>query len=400
MLFGKRQASVGFAIIENYKRAEEILKTSQESAGSALRENEIYLNSIQGKLDKLSATWQSLSNSLLNSDTVKDLISGADTLLGIIKTIVDNLGLMPGLVAAIATAWSKANNVGTFFESGQKNSQAFIKNKQSLWGFKDIWTSFKGESGFVLDTEQLKIIEKYNEEIQKGLIPSGKQIRKIVGDNNDALVKYLRSLNGGIAETKQFYNAILLGATGLKGMGTALKTVGKTVATTAIQFAAFTAIAWAIGKAWDWVQKIWVENVNTLGNLKKRAETATEALESTKNEIEQINQELKTSNERIAELNGKGPLTLSEQSELKRLKTQNALLDQQLKILKEIKIEQNKEASEKNLDVVSRLNKDADAKIKEYKQAKEAYDEATDALSKSDNQNKAQRQDKYQKAKK
>ena len=29
-----------------------------------------------------------------------------------IKTIVDNLGLMPGLVAAIATAWSKANNVG------------------------------------------------------------------------------------------------------------------------------------------------------------------------------------------------------------------------------------------------------------------------------------------------
>lgn len=112
MLFGKRQASVGFAIIENYKRAEEILKTSQESAGSALRENEIYLNSIQGKLDKLSATWQSLSNSLLNSDTVKTVISGADTLLGIIKTIVDNLGLIPGLVAGIATAWAKANNVG------------------------------------------------------------------------------------------------------------------------------------------------------------------------------------------------------------------------------------------------------------------------------------------------
>ena len=33
LLFGKRQASVGFAIIENYQRAEEILKTSQESAG-------------------------------------------------------------------------------------------------------------------------------------------------------------------------------------------------------------------------------------------------------------------------------------------------------------------------------------------------------------------------------
>ena len=102
---------------------------------SALKENEIYLDSIQGKLDKLSATWQSLSNSLLDSDAVKTVISGADTLLGIIKTIVDKLGLMPGLVAAIATAWSKANNVGTFFEGN--------KNKQNLSGINNILSAFK-----------------------------------------------------------------------------------------------------------------------------------------------------------------------------------------------------------------------------------------------------------------
>ena len=315
---------------------------------------------------------------------------------------------MPGLVAAIATAWSKANNVGTFFE-GNKNKQNLsgINNILSAFksGIKNISSSFKGNAGFILTGSEIVGIEAINDQLKQNTKPSLEDIAKIMNSTTDApLVKELDRLVNteqvATIETKKFHNAILLGATGLKGMGTALKTVGKTVATTAIQFAAFTAIAWAIGKAWDWVQKIWVENVNTLGNLKKRAETATEALESTKNEIEQINQELKTSNERIAELNGKGPLTLSEQSELKRLKTQNALLEQQLKILKEIKIEQNKEASEKNLDVVSRLNKDADAKIKEYKQAKEAYDEATDALSKSDNQNKAQRQDKYQKAKK
>lgn len=112
ILFGKRQMNIGQAILKDWKLAEDILKTSQESAGSALAENEVFLNSIQGKLDKLSATWQSLSNSLLNSDAVKTVISSADTLLGIIKTIVDNLGLMPGLIAAIATAWLKANNAG------------------------------------------------------------------------------------------------------------------------------------------------------------------------------------------------------------------------------------------------------------------------------------------------
>lgn len=287
----------------------------------------------------------------------------------------------------------------TFFESGQKNSQAFIKNKQSLWGFKDIWTSFKGESGFVLDTEQLKIIEKYNEEIQKGLIPSGKQIRKIVGDNNDALVKYLRSLNGGIAETKQFHKATLLGATGLKGMGTALKTVGATVKATMIQFVVFAAISWALGKAWNWLQKVWVENVNTLGNLKKRAETATEALTATRNEIKRINEELETTRDRISELQNKGALSLTEQDELNRLKLQNSLLEQQLRIQQQIEADQNKEASQKNLDVIKRLNRDADLNIKSYNDAKAKFDKAQDEFFNSDNQNRAQRQDKYEKAK-
>lgn len=112
LLAGKRNGNALAAILNNFKLAEDAVKQAEQSSGSATRELDIYLQSIQGRLDKLSATWQSLSNSLLNSDTVKNLISSADTLLGIIKTIVDNLGLIPGLVAAIATAWSKANNVG------------------------------------------------------------------------------------------------------------------------------------------------------------------------------------------------------------------------------------------------------------------------------------------------
>lgn len=112
LLFGKRQANVGFAILENYERAQEILKTSQESAGSALRENEIYLQSIQGRLDKLTASWQSLSNTLLDDGLVKDFVSGATTALDVVNAIVEQLGLMPGLIAAASTVWAQHNNVG------------------------------------------------------------------------------------------------------------------------------------------------------------------------------------------------------------------------------------------------------------------------------------------------
>lgn len=111
-LFGKQRANIGFAILENYERAEAILKTSQESAGSAFRENEIYLESIQGRLDKLAASWQSLSNNLLDSDTVKSAVSGANAVLDIVNAIVENLGLMPGLIAAAGTVWAQHNHVG------------------------------------------------------------------------------------------------------------------------------------------------------------------------------------------------------------------------------------------------------------------------------------------------
>lgn len=112
LLFAKRQSNIGAAILKDFDLAEEALKVAAEATGSALKENEVYLESIQGRLDKLTATWQTLSNNILDDSVVKTAVSAADTLLGIVNTLVDKLGLIPGLLAAGATAWAKTNQVG------------------------------------------------------------------------------------------------------------------------------------------------------------------------------------------------------------------------------------------------------------------------------------------------
>jgi TP901 family phage tail tape measure protein len=112
LLFAKRQANIGSAILKDFDIAEKALKTAAESTGSALKENEIYLESIQGRLDKLAATWQSLSSNMLNSDVVKGAVTGANALLDTINTIVKNLGMMPTLIGAIGAAWARHNNIG------------------------------------------------------------------------------------------------------------------------------------------------------------------------------------------------------------------------------------------------------------------------------------------------
>lgn len=101
------EANVGFAILENYERAEEILKTSQESSGSALKENEVYLESIQGRLDKFNATWESLSANLLDSDIAKGAISSFTGLINVLDIIVDKVGVLPAAFTLATTALMK-----------------------------------------------------------------------------------------------------------------------------------------------------------------------------------------------------------------------------------------------------------------------------------------------------
>ena len=79
ILFGKRQANIGSSILQNYKLAEDILKTAENSDGSATHENEVFLDSINGKLEKLQANWETFSNDFLDSQLVKtalDLAGG------------------------------------------------------------------------------------------------------------------------------------------------------------------------------------------------------------------------------------------------------------------------------------------------------------------------------------
>ena len=265
--------------------------------------------------------------------------------------------MIPGLVAGIATAWSKANNVGTFFNNSTGNQ-----------GF---WSSIKGNSGFILNKDQIAIVEKYNEAVRQGTYQHSK-LTEIVGKNNSELKKYLKGLNGATAETKQFHNATLLGATGLKGLGTAVKSAGATIKATLAQFALIFAITEGISLLVKGATALW-KLVNTTKHLKERAEESTAALKATKDEIESLNNELNNTRSKIAELQNKGPLTLTEQNELEKLKEQNTELSKTLKIKQALAEIEAKKATEDNYDVTVREFQNLTDAMAEFKAAKDEY---------------------------
>jgi len=102
LLFGKRQANIGAAILENGQLLEQVYQSAENSAGSALKEQEKYSKSIQYSIDSMKAAYQGLSQTLMSSDFLKGLVDTGANLLEIIDNIVKKVGLIPPLLTSIA----------------------------------------------------------------------------------------------------------------------------------------------------------------------------------------------------------------------------------------------------------------------------------------------------------
>lgn len=81
---GKNRSNSILAMLQNWNQVEAATKAANNSAGTAQKENEIFMNSLQGKLNTLKASWQEFSNAFMSSDFLK---FGVDSLTGIVDVV-------------------------------------------------------------------------------------------------------------------------------------------------------------------------------------------------------------------------------------------------------------------------------------------------------------------------
>lgn len=103
LMGGKRQANILASVIKNFDTVEDVIVTSMDSAGSALAENEKYLDSIQGKIDQFKNSVQTLWMNLLDDAAVKSIIDGARVLVEALGSVTSTLGMIPSALAIIAS---------------------------------------------------------------------------------------------------------------------------------------------------------------------------------------------------------------------------------------------------------------------------------------------------------
>lgn len=136
LIAGTRQQSVFAAIMNNFDTVDKVIETSVNSTGSAVAENEKYLDSITGKLDLLKSSYEALSSSIINSDIYKggiDLLRGVLDLLNEIASVSSGGALIGTLNSVAGAAGYGLLDLETMLGAKSNGSKNWIKDG-SLWG--------------------------------------------------------------------------------------------------------------------------------------------------------------------------------------------------------------------------------------------------------------------------
>lgn len=116
-MFGKNRGNQGAAVIQAFQsgQVQKAYAATLHAEGSAMQEQERWLESIEAKIQQFQSSFQNLSNTTLSSDIFKGVIDSGTTFLDILTKILDVGNGIPALLGTIG-AVSFFKNLDLFYK--------------------------------------------------------------------------------------------------------------------------------------------------------------------------------------------------------------------------------------------------------------------------------------------
>lgn len=109
LIAGKSRANNIAALLKNYQQIDKVMESLGDAEGSAMRENEAIVDSINGRIKVLSATAEEFWKNFISTDLIKNAVSFATSFLNIVTKIIDRFGVLPSLITPIVAILSAKN---------------------------------------------------------------------------------------------------------------------------------------------------------------------------------------------------------------------------------------------------------------------------------------------------
>lgn len=129
---GTTQFNEFMTLFDNYDMAISATATALDSMGSATKENEIYISSINGKMQSLKATTEGFWFNFIDSDMIKGGVDALTGLVGVMDKLQTTFGGVGSTVGVLSTAFLMFTNNPL---KGFANDT--IKHMTTLGGFTD-----------------------------------------------------------------------------------------------------------------------------------------------------------------------------------------------------------------------------------------------------------------------
>jgi len=285
---GKRNSNVVVSLLDNFDTVEDVLASSANAAGSALAENEKYLESIEGKISQFQAAFENLSTITINSDSVKNIVDLGTGAINVLLGIIEKFGGVATASGLVAAALS-TQNIG--WVKVTKTSDAAGKTITGL-------TTIFGQTGNIIKNDK-RLLDEYNSKVD-ALAEGFNDTKGKTAIWNDTIAKGSSALKNSIKVTdtakvsSEQYGAALTQTTA--------KTVAMNIASKAaavglrlVATAANMLLSMAIGAAISLV-------VNALSDLINKSKEAREAARESAEEYKSNIATLDEYRQKIAEL--------------------------------------------------------------------------------------------------
>lgn len=204
VIAGRYQLSRFQALMNRSDLYQDYLGASQNAEGTADQMQEIYANSMEGRLNKLQATAEGIFNDIFNTDDFYGMIDALTTVLDLTNQWVDSIGgganMLQGLGAIATRVFSK--NIAAGLTSLTGNFSASRQQQQNLLASKNMFA----QNGLdIQDPKNAKTLEY----IQKGLAASTSMTTEQQEKFNETKEQALNLASQQADQEEQIYQTIL-----------------------------------------------------------------------------------------------------------------------------------------------------------------------------------------------
>lgn len=223
---GKNRASEVSALLNNWEQVRSAMQAATDAEGTASAENEKYMQSLQGHLDTLTATWQALSNSFLSSDFLSGALEGLTSFLSGLDAVINKVGVLPTLIGGITAALS-VKNVGIFKTIEDEASASGLRITNI---FSQAFAALKTNSTFSFGTEfnaqlqnDIACINNFKAAVASGT-PPVEALKNCLLTASQYAVEYATSMEASSLSTDEFATKQKIAAVAAKAQSKSLVT--------------------------------------------------------------------------------------------------------------------------------------------------------------------------------